>query len=312
NINNEGGEESKALSNSEQMNLPVYFIPSLVDILVSEKRMQYRECTGLEIEIDLENSFGLFSRINSNELKRALSNLINNAIEALNNHQGKVIVGVRKINNDGTLLIEISVKDNGKGIPKNLISKLGQSEISFGKTSSKESGSGLGLYHAKRMAEYFGGRLKIESTEGSGSTICLILPLSENPQWFANMIDLTNKTFLISLDDDISIHQIWSDRLQSLNLKRLEHIKFQSCDAFEKYVNANINKLGQTLFLVDHELLNQNKTGLELIEELGLEKYSILVTSHYEDLKIQNQSLRLNLPILPKSLAGFVPIIIKS
>ena len=38
------------------------------------------------------------------------------------------------------------------------------------------------------------------------------------------------------MDDDISIHQIWAGRLQSLNIESIEHIKFQSGDVFEKYV----------------------------------------------------------------------------
>ncbi len=50
----------------------IEFIPALVDILVSEKRMQFREHGVLEIQTDLKNSFGSFSEINSTELKRVI------------------------------------------------------------------------------------------------------------------------------------------------------------------------------------------------------------------------------------------------
>lgn len=215
---------------------------------------------------------------------------------------------VRKIDVENSQMVEIYIKDSGKGIPRHLIDKLGQAGLSFGKDNSSQSGNGLGIYHAKKTVELFGGSLKIDSTEGIGTTVYLLLPLANSPAWFAKAIDLTNKKYLVSLDDDISIHQIWAGRLKGLGIEQLEHIKFQSSDTFEKYVNANISKLRQTLFLIDYELLNQPKTGLDIIEKLGLEKYTILVTSRYEEPDIQVRALRLKLPLLPKSLSGFVPI----
>ena len=58
---------------------------------------------------------------------------------------------------------------------------------------------------------------------------------------------------------------------------------------------------------MDYELLNQPKTGLDLIEDLGIEKYSILVTSRYEEASIQARVSYLRLSLLPKTLVGFVP-----
>jgi signal transduction histidine kinase len=292
---------------SDSAKLNTEFIPALIDILVSEKRMQYREYSELDIETDLKDSFGAFAKINNNELKRVISNLINNAVEAFTNHQGRVKVGVKKISSGQAEQVEIFIKDNGKGIPKHILEKLGQMGVSHGKEGT-QSGSGLGVYHAKKTAESFGGSFQIESTEGQGTLIKIILPLADSPAWFAGKIDLTGKKYLVSLDDDISIHQIWSGRLQSLGFRDIEHIKFQSGEAFSNYVNANINKLRQTQFLVDFELLNQSKTGLDIIEDLGIEKYSILVTSRHEEASIQSRAARLRLSILPKSLAGFVPI----
>ena len=84
-------------------------------------------------------------------------------------------------------------------------------------------------------------------------------------------------------------------------------LRFQSGEAFKQYVTTNLNKFKESLFLVDYELLNQPLTGLDLIEELGIERYAILVTSRYEEDVIQDRASRLRLPILPKALAGFVP-----
>ncbi|MGZ3774076.1 MAG: sensor histidine kinase [Bdellovibrio sp.] len=298
--------ETKAISDVP-LKLTTEFIPKLVDILISEKRMQYREYSGLEIDVDLKNSFGAFAEINSNEFKRVLSNLINNSVEALNNHQGKVVVGIKKVGSANTGKVEVSVKDNGKGIPPHILEKLGELGVTDGKDGI-QSGSGLGVYHAKKTIESFRGHFQIVSTEGHGTEVRMAFPLAQAPQWFANKIDLTGKKYLVSLDDDSSIHQIWSELLQNLGSSEIEHIKFQSGEAFERYVNSNIKRLGQTLFLIDFELLNQNKTGLDIIEDLCIEKYSILVTSQDDDNDIQSRASRLKLPLLPKSLSGLVPI----
>jgi signal transduction histidine kinase len=284
----------------------IEFVPVIIDILVSEKRMQFREHSGLEIEVDLKDSFGSFAQINSNELKRVISNLVNNAVEAFQNHQGRITVGVRKITAAHNQKVEIFVKDNGRGIPQHILEKLGQMGVTHGKEGT-QSGSGLGVYHAKKTVESFGGTFEIDSLEGKGTTIRIILPLAEPPTWFANKIELTAKKYLISLDDDISIHQIWSGRLSSLGFNNIEHLRFQSGETFKHYVNSNMNKLKESIFLVDYELLNQPLTGLNIIDELGIEKYSILVTSRYEESAIQERASRLRLPILPKALAGFVP-----
>lgn len=304
---NASNPDSTVNNNNAIIKTTTEFLPALVDILVSEKRVQYREYGDIEIEADLKDSFGTFAQINSIELKRVISNLVNNSVEAFSECKGRVTVGVRKVQTESGQKAEVFVKDNGKGIPKHILDKLGLMGVSEGKNGT-QSGSGLGIFHAKSTAESFGGNIKIESAQGNGTEIKIILPLADAPKWFTKTIDLSNKKYLVSLDDDISIHQIWAGRLQSLNVGQLEHVKFQSGDAFEKYVNANINKLRETIFLIDYELLNQPKTGLDIIEELGLEKYSILITSRYEEPEIQQRALRLKLSLLPKSLSGFVPI----
>ncbi len=295
---------SKHSNVDESTKVSVEFIPDLVDILVSEKRMQFREQGGIEISVDLKNSFGVFSMVNGGELKRVVSNLVNNAVEAFDSNQGKIIVGVKKSQSN----IEIFVKDNGKGIPEHVLKKLGDLGVTHGKEGSA-SGSGLGVYHAKKTIEAFGGEFKIESAIGQGTTMRLTLPVAETPKWFAEKIDLTGKTTVVSFDDDVSIHQIWTERLQSLGLSdQIEHLKIQSGDLFSRYVHSNLNNLGQTLFLVDFELLNQQKTGLELIEDLAIAKHAVLVTSRYEEKSIQERAEKIGLKILPKSLGGFVPI----
>ena len=131
----------------------------------------------LEFETDLEKATGLFVKIDSSQFLRMVSNLIDNAVEALPNSSGKVVISVRKYGE----IVSTIVQDNGKGIPENLISQVGVKGITFGK-SGKRSGNGLGVWHAKPTIESAGGSFHILSKEGHGTQVLLSLPLSSESQ----------------------------------------------------------------------------------------------------------------------------------
>lgn len=303
-ISSEGVDQSGVNSK-----LGIEHIPILIDMIVSEKRMQFKKYENISIDFQLnfQESFLFFSSVNANEIKRALSNLMNNSIEAFDDHSGNTVIKLSRFQRKNKYLIEIIVQDNGKGIPKHILDKLGQSGVTYGKENT-QSGSGLGVYHAKKTIESFGGEFSIDSTEGKGTTVSILLPLAEAPDWFAQKINLAGKKYLVTLDDDSSIHQIWIERLSTAAGLNIEHIKFQSGESFEKYVNSNINRIKECIFLVDYELSNQAKTGFQIIEDLVIEKHSILVTSRYEDQDVLEKAKKLNLKILPKNLCGFVPL----
>lgn len=288
------------------LNLSPVYIPQILELLISEKRLQFQNYSDTLITSGFSESFVSFAKIDGVEFARTLSNLINNAAESLVNQNGKVLVVVSYKMRGNSKLINITIQDNGRGIPKEILKRLGEKGVTYGKENT-QSGSGLGVYHAKKTIESFGGEFSIDSTEGKGTTVSILLPLAEAPDWFAQQINLVGKKYLVTLDDDSSIHQIWIERLSTLAGLDIEHIKFQSGESFEKYVNSNINKIKECIFLVDYELSNQAKTGLQIIEDLVIEKHSILVTSRYEDQDVVEKAKKLNLKILPKNLCGFVP-----
>ncbi len=137
----------------------------LAQEVLSELQLQIRE--GVKIEFNSTNNSAL-AEVNPVELKRVLSNLINNAVEAIvENGCVRLIVDIHQA------FITIKVQDNGRGIPKEVLPLLGQP----GRTYGKKNGTGLGLFHARQTVESWGGRLSIESTLGQGTTVTLQLPI---------------------------------------------------------------------------------------------------------------------------------------
>jgi signal transduction histidine kinase len=100
-------------------------------------------------------------------MRRIFQNLIANAIKFT--PRGKVIIGARGLDD----VIECWVSDNGAGIPADQLEKVFE-ELEPG--SAEEGALGLGLAIVKTFVEAHGGRVSVESKEGSGAKFRFTLP----------------------------------------------------------------------------------------------------------------------------------------
>lgn len=278
-------------------------LSSLIEPLVTEKRLQFRARSRVEIEAWLDAaSYGIFAKVQPVEFKRLLSNLIDNAVEAFGDGPGSVRVNLSARNNRAI----VSVQDNGKGIPAEILAKLGQRGVSFGKAG----GSGLGLHHARTSAESWGGVLEIVSEIGKGTTVSGDLPQAPAPAWFVSELALVPGMTVAILDDDASIHQVWQRRLDALSpsSRTVEIIHFSTPEDIRNWVRGNGKKAREALFLLDYELSGHVETGLSLADELGIGDRAVLVTSRYADPGILEGCRKLKTRLIPKGLAGLVPI----
>ena len=84
--------------------------------------------------------------------------------------------GIRvAIQNNGK--VEISVSDNGIGIPQDSIERIFERFYRVDKSRSRESGgTGLGLSIVKNGVERMGGEVSVKSSLGEGSVFTIILP----------------------------------------------------------------------------------------------------------------------------------------
>jgi len=112
-------------------------------------------------------------------LTQILTNLLSNAIKFT--QEGYVKVEVELLSEEAEQLnLLISVKDTGIGIPKEkqatIFQRFSQAEKS---TTRNFGGTGLGLAIVKRLLEIMGSKIKVESTEGQGSTFCFEITLGK-------------------------------------------------------------------------------------------------------------------------------------
>ena len=278
--------------NKATLQLVATELTELASEIVNEKRAEYSKHSNLKLEFKADTlQSTVTALIEPNELKRILSNLINNAVESLNQFSGLVQVTIKKSKNN----IEIIISDQGCGIPADVLPKLFQKGASFG----KKDGNGLGLASAKEMIEAMHGSIDIESKEGNGTNVTLRLPLAQAVDIFTVQINLKNVQTVTIVDDDRSVHDFWKERLKDHQNIKLQH--FYSPQEFMAYMRTNFGSEDQTLFLVDYEFKNSDMNGLELIESFGIETQSLLVTGKSENIEIQTKCEKLGLKILEKN-----------
>ena len=209
----------------------------LVDSLVSEKRLQIRNKNKIHLEFSVEHSYGLFTKVNPVEMKRVLSNLINNSIEAFDDKQHKVSIDINKV--EGSL--KIIIFDDGKGIPKEILTKLGQRGITYGKNSNTVRG--LGVSHAIETINSFGGSFSINSKPGEYTTVTISLPCVDTPSWFVKNLNLNQIRTVVILDDDHSIHILWKDKINRSKHKQIKILSFYCYSQFREYYLKKAKKV---------------------------------------------------------------------
>jgi signal transduction histidine kinase len=294
------------LTTDEPVSSP-QLLPVLIDEIVTEMRLRYRQRGGLEITTNLDASnYGLFAAVDPAKFRRVISNLIQNGVEAIpDGRDGSVIV--RSETKDGKALIKIT--DTGIGVAPEILPLLGTRGTTFGKAK----GSGLGLFHAKEMANLWGGTLDIESKLGQGTSTLLTLPSADAPPWFVPKLELEEGSHLVVLDDDESIHQIWDERLSRWTAKGAIHLTHvSSAQEFRQWFAENESIARRAKYLVDFELIGEEETGLSLVKENGVAERAILVTSRYDERDVRSSCDEDQIRLIPKGLAPFVPISVES
>jgi signal transduction histidine kinase len=140
-----------------------------IETLVSQTRADFRDAR-ISVRMKCEPDDGLFStQADRFAIRQALLNLMLNARDAQPDGGGIEIILTK---GDGNIRIEIA--DEGHGIKKKDIERVLEPFV-----TTREKGSGLGLYVAKNVAEAHAGRLTLRSKPGKGTIATLTLPAGD-------------------------------------------------------------------------------------------------------------------------------------
>ncbi|MDO8954932.1 MAG: HAMP domain-containing sensor histidine kinase [Gammaproteobacteria bacterium] len=269
-------------------------VSAVIAGIISEKRLQY-ENSSIEFIAKIQPAaYFVLATFDINDLKRLLSNVMNNAAEAING-KGQVAVSLELLSGNN---IKLSVQDNGHGIAEDKLAHI----FTIG-SFNKKGGSGLGLSHAKHCVEAAGGQITLSSQIDKGTTVNIILPRADKPKWFADKIVISPSTEIWIVDDDSSIHDAWNERFAHFTGLSIRH--FDDPMKFTEWFQLNLHK--NFFLLSDYEFINASLNGLDVISTVN-SKNCILVTSHYEDKDIIQQCENLGIRLLPKNLSAYIPI----
>ena len=217
-------------------------IGGLVGPIVSEKKLQFKKNAGVKIDFsDISGSAA--ANVIPGEFQRVVSNLINNAVEALS-EGGEVRI---KLYLAGERVC-LEFCDNGKGIPPEILAELGQK----GKTHGKKGGTGLGVYHAKKIIESWGGGLRMGSEVGRGTIVTVFLP---------SVPALRGSRKAVLLDDDPLVHLNWKMAAKKAGV---DFISFSTPGDFLSAVDV----MPRTIALYIDSDLGDGITGEEIALEM--------------------------------------------
>jgi signal transduction histidine kinase len=275
-------------------------IPCLIDQIVSEKRLQYRSKTGLNIEAKLDSTvYDLFVSVEPTEFRRVLSNLINNSVEAIRDAGNvRIEAGLKK---EG--VVSVRVVDTGRGMSEEVLGRLGHRGFTYGKSC----GSGLGFNHAVETVRNWQGEIEVTTKEGFGTQIEILLPTQATPGWHLPRLSLTHANTVVIVDDDPSIHEIWRKRISG----KKKTVHFFNCEDAEQWVSVDASRTAQSVFLIDYDLGRGQSNGLDLIRRLHIAHQAVLVTSHADSEHVRSDCSEAGVSLLSKSLTGMVPLSVK-
>ena len=123
---------------------------------------------------DVEDSAAAQVRVDPQQIKQVLINLIRNAADSIGQNGAitlRVRLGAKRLADGPTEVVILEVADTGKGIPPEVQKRLFDPFF-----TTKEDGTGLGLSIAARIVEKHGGVLQYQTQVNRGTVFGIVLP----------------------------------------------------------------------------------------------------------------------------------------
>ncbi len=162
---------SKLDNSAKVMDKKVFDLSALVENVVEKLKINANN-QGLELDFDQEGDTKSFFG-DRDRMEQVITNIISNAVKYTPSG-GSIKVSCKARYTEACIV----VKDNGIGIPEKDLPRIFERFYRVDKARSRESGgTGLGLAIAKELVELHGGKIKLDSREGKGTTVTITLPM---------------------------------------------------------------------------------------------------------------------------------------
>ncbi len=186
--------------------------------------------------LEIDESIPDFLIGDPTKLSQIFLNLINNALKFTKNGEVKVILIVNEINEEFTS-IHFKILDTGIGIPKDKIESVFDS-FSQGsiEINRKYGGTGLGLTIVKKLVDILGGKIKLESEVGKGSSFSfdLSFKIGNDEQVLVEQLNEQNESIL----KDKKVLLIEDNKINQMITKRMVENKGMICEVIDNGEDA--------------------------------------------------------------------------
>lgn len=293
--------KSSSAKNFVGQETAIYPVYTLLNFIIAEKQIELKSQADIEFTVD-QDAYLAFIKTDPTTFKRIISNVINNAAEA--------------VEQDRTIQVElyqdmhyarVDIVDHGKGMPETVKNKV----FEYGYSYSKTTGTGLGLAYCKQQLDYWGGTIDIVTQQAVGTRVSLTWPLSHNPEWCATSVTFMENSCFVLADDDPSAHSAWRQYLGS-HIGWFDEqsmlVDFYDLASLTEWIEHYLPlQTKPVMFMIDYEFPDNDRNGLQFIIEHNLQKQAYLVTSKIEDPNIQKSLVEHGIKLLPKPLFPYVP-----
>jgi signal transduction histidine kinase len=271
---------------------------AIIERVIHDRRQKLRDRPRVRIEFGTLPGFpGPFAKVEARALSRVLSDLVDNAVEALIGAEGRVRIDLLEFAQRG--FVELRISDDGVGIPQEVIASLGIKRHYAG--VARESGHGL--YHAFHRIKEWGGQMTLSRKPDRGTLCSIRLPIGAMPAWFAAPIRIPAGARVVILEKDSEAMNVWSNYVALLMRGRASEMPFKLLSRGVDF-DAHLRQGGDRpdLCFVSQELGDELVNGLDLIAANRVAGRSILVAAEFENRALRRRADRLGVRILPKEL----------
>ena len=277
-------------------------LSALVRAVCKEKQAEYAKApVTIDCAIADMAQFG-FITVQYRRFKRALEQLVNNAVSGLPGKKNAALV-IRLDGNVDTMTV--AVQDNGQGMNFEMLDRL-LNRKALGAGHVRDSGMQL----VWNMLEHNKGVLNVDTVFDQGTTIRLTFPRTATADWIATQIDFTPASIIVVLDSDAAMHDNWRKRF---DIYRQLHPTLRLChchrpdEALTLIRAVDPSQLANLHLLCDQEFAPSDMSGLDVGETCQVGT-TTLFTDRYCEKSLRQRAGMLQVKLAPRELAAIIPL----